>query len=429
MSNASPPSPAASAVQHFQLANGLQVWLRQDPRAPVVTAQLWYHIGSSDETPGKTGLSHALEHLMFQGSGKLTPGQYQHAISRLGATPDAYTTKDGTAFEMSLPVPRLETALEILADSMRSATLGEAEFPKVLDVIKAERRSQIDNSVEQIALERIRQAAYGSSGYAIPVIGHAADLERLRLEDVRGWYDTWYWPNNASLIVVGAIELDALRTLVERQFSGIVQGTLPPRPLPRLARPAAQQRFTLEHPILKTGVAIAFPAPSLATTTQPSQAFALLLLREMLASRLHCTLVRNSPVLSSANVYYNPLQRGDSLFALYGFRNDETDTEQVLGLVSQQIERLRQAPTDTSELERLKARLMAQEVFAQDSHAAQAWLLGLYASSGLDPAQTTQRLDSIRALTSQDMRQAAETCLAADSASVMILQKEQNPDE
>ncbi|MDH0302673.1 MULTISPECIES: pitrilysin family protein [unclassified Pseudomonas] len=419
-----PSSPAAAPVQQFRLANGLHVCLRNDPRAPLVTAQLWYHIGASDEAQGKSGLSHALEHLMFQGSGKLSPSQYQYAIARLGATPDAYTTADSTVFEMSLPVTRLETALEILADSMHSATLGEAEFFKAMSVIKAERSSQIDSNATQIALERIRQCAYGDNGYATPVIGHAGDLARLQPGDVRHWYDTWYQPNNASLMVVGAIGLEELRSLVQRQFSGIARADLPSRRIPVLARPSSERRLTLEHPLLKPGLALAFPVPSLATAKQASQAFSLLSLREILMSRLNRVLVQNSAILSAVRCDYNPMQRGDSLFTVYGLLNRDSDGERALGMVKQQIEHFRQSSLDTAELERTKVRMLAREVFDQDSRVAQAWHLGLYASSGLDPAQMPERGSVIRTLTVQDMRQAASTCLTAAASSVMALQQE-----
>lgn len=206
------PPALAGSVYTFTLANGLRVYLREDNRAPLVSVQLWYHVGSSYEPEGHTGLSHALEHLLFEGSSKLAPGQYSALMSRLGGDPNAFTYPDATVFPLTLPRNRLEIALEALADVMASATLSDMPFARELAVVMAERREDIDNSPLALAVEHHQLLVYGNSGYGNPVTGHKTDLDHMTPTAARTWYQTWYHPNNATLAVAGDIALAQLQS-------------------------------------------------------------------------------------------------------------------------------------------------------------------------------------------------------------------------
>ena len=226
------PAVAQSATTEFSLDNGLKVIVREDHRAPVVVSQLWYKVGSSYETPGSTGLAHALEHMMFKGSSKLGPGESSRVLRELGAQENAFTSDDYTAYYQVLARDRLEVALEMEADRLASLTLPEDEFIREIEVIKEERRMRTDDRPSGLAYERFKALAYPASGYHIPTIGWMHDLDRMTIADLRDWHERWYAPNNATLVIVGDVQPAEIKTLVTRYFADI-----PARPIPAVKQP------------------------------------------------------------------------------------------------------------------------------------------------------------------------------------------------
>ena len=196
-------------THEFRLDNGLKVIVREDHRAPVVVSQVWYKVGSSYETPGKTGLSHALEHMMFKGSNKVGPGEASLILRDLGAQENAFTSDDYTAYYQVLARDRLGVAFELEADRMASLRLPPEEFKREIEVIKEERRLRTDDQPMSKAYELFSAMAFPSSGYHTPTIGWMVDLERMSVGELRAWYEEWYAPNNATLVVVGSLPLKA----------------------------------------------------------------------------------------------------------------------------------------------------------------------------------------------------------------------------
>lgn len=406
------PTPAPSAtprsLHRFTLANGLKVYLREDRRAPLVSAQMWYHVGSSYEPDGHTGLSHALEHVIFEGGSKLAPGQYSALISRLGGEPNAFTNRDATVFPVTLPASRVEIVLEVLADAMASARFDEAAFTRELDIIKAERRTRLDSTPYALALERARLLAHGASRYATPIIGHPQDLEQMTYANVRVWYQSWYHPNNATLVVVGAISPERLRVLVERHFAGLQANRLPPRETPRESASLEQRSQTVAAPGMRPGVIMTFNTPAQATARTPEVALALRLLAVVLAvgasSRLYRRLVRGAKALA-VKAEYEYLQRGDGLFIVSAISSGAP--EEMASLIWHELEVLRQTPPEEQELKRAKASLLSAQIFEQDDIAQQASTIGAYATSGLDPDLPGTEPQAIENLTGEHLRQAA----------------------
>jgi len=230
------------------LDNGLRVIVYRDNRAPVVVSQMWYRVGSSYEAPGQTGISHALEHMMFKGSRKLAPGESSRILRELGAEENAFTGEDYTAFYQVLARDQLEVALEMEADRMATLALPPEEFAKEIEVIKEERRLRTDDNPSALAYERFKALAFPASGYHTPVIGWMDDIERLNVQDLRRWYQSWYAPNNATLVVAGDIWLADLLPLVKRHFGHIPRRELPSpsaihRSSARMCSPRNIQRF------------------------------------------------------------------------------------------------------------------------------------------------------------------------------------------
>lgn len=427
-----PPAPAGS-VHAFTLANGLQVYLREDHRAPLVSVQLWYHVGSSYEPEGHTGLSHALEHLLFEGSSKLAPGQYSSLMSRLGGDPNAFTYADATVFPLTLPGNRLEIALEAMADVMASATLGDAPFARELAVVIAERREDIDNSPWAMAQEHHYLLAYDNSGYGTPVLGHKTDLGHLTPAAARTWYQTWYHPNNATLAVAGDIALPQLQKLVTRHFTAIPAHRLPTRQTPTTPLGRARRAQTMRLKGLYTGVILSFNLPSQGTASSDAQAYALRLLPEILAeghaSTLQRLLVQDTPLLQGLRATYEPWQRGDSLLTFYAFCSPQVTPEAAAERLMLEIEAFRQAAPSKEDLQRAKARLLARQLFERDDIAKQAESIGKQAACGLDPIALVDERQAIEAVTAEQVGLVALEFLTEARAAITFMHHKESADE
>jgi len=307
-------------THEFFLDNGLKVIVREDHRAPVVVSQLWYKVGSSYETAGQTGLSHALEHMMFKGSRKLDAGEASRILRELGAEENAFTSDDYTAYYQVLARDRLAVAFELEADRLASLKLPPEEFAREIEVIKEERRLRTDDKPSSLAYERFKTLAYPASGYRNPTIGWMADLNRMQADELRAWYEQWYAPNNATLVVVGDVSVDEVRNLAERFFGGIEKREVPAakRPL-ELAEPG-ERRLRLHVKTQLPTLLMAFNAPSLATEENARQVHALRLISALLdggySARLPERLERGEELVTSASAWYDAYARGDSLFVL-----------------------------------------------------------------------------------------------------------------
>ncbi|MFO6216418.1 M16 family metallopeptidase, partial [Pseudomonas aeruginosa] len=305
-------------THEFSLDNGLKVIVREDHRAPVVVSQLWYRIGSSYETPGLTGLSHALEHMMFKGSRKLGPGEASRVLRDLGAEENAFTTDDYTAYYQVLARDRLPVALEMEADRMAHLSLPADQFKSEIEVIKEERRLRTDDNPNALAFERFKAAAYPASGYHTPTIGWMADLQRMTIDDLRHWYESWYAPNNATLVVVGDVTADEVKTLAKRYFGEIPWRQLPPARKPlELAEPG-ERRLKLYVRTQLPNLIMGFNVPSLGSSENPREVNALRLIGALLdggySARLASRLERGEELVAGASTYYDAFNRGDSLF-------------------------------------------------------------------------------------------------------------------
>lgn len=436
-----PPSPAhtgcvsldvlASAkpapLHHFRLDNGLSVYLHEDHSAPLAVVQLWYHVGSSHEPPGHSNLSHLLEHLIFQGSSKLPAGQYSRLIARLGGVANATTHDDATSFEMTLPATRLPVALEIMADAMKNANLDPAAFEQEAKTVADERRLRVDNSPIQLAFEQHRMLAHGDNAYAVPSFGYSIDLQEMSLASVRTWYQTWYQPNNATLVVAGAIDPQALRHPVETYFAALPPAPLREKTAPRHSGVLAERSQTLVQPTLVDGLFMSFNVPSQATAPSRETDLALRLLCQILgtgySARLYSQLVRDKRILKRTQLTYDHHVRGDTLLTLSTATvPDRATVQQAATEVWQLIDTLRTAALPEAELEGAKLRLLARQLYERDDLAHQATLIGHAAAAGLDPARHVEEPRIIRDLTSATLQRVASEYLSRERLTTTYLQ-------
>lgn len=404
----------AQPTHEFQLDNGLKVIVREDHRAPVVVSQLWYKIGSSYERPGFTGLSHALEHMMFKGSSKLGPGESSRILRELGAEENAFTSDDYTAYYQVLARDRLPVALEMEADRLASLRLPADEFAREIEVIKEERRLRTEDSPAALAYERFKTAAFPATGYRTPTIGWMADLKRMSVDDLRAWHDAWYSPNNAVLVVVGDVSEDEVKGLAQRYFAAI-----PARPLPAAKAPLelpalGERRLTLKVKTQLPSLLMGFNVPGLASADNPREVQALRLIAALLdggySARLSTRLEREQELVTGASASYDPFTRGDSLFMLSARPNVQQGKtlEQVEAGLWHELELLKTQPPSAEELARVQAQVIAGLVFERDSIASQATSIGQLETVGLSWKLLDQDLEAIKSVTPADIQAAAQ---------------------
>lgn len=400
-------------THEFQLDNGLKVIVREDHRAPVVVSQLWYRIGSSYERPGFTGLSHALEHMMFKGSSKLGPGESSRILRELGAEENAFTSDDYTAYYQVMARDRLPVALEMEADRLASLRLPADEFAREIEVIKEERRLRTEDNPSAQAYERFKTAAFPATGYHTPTIGWMADLKRMTVDDLRAWHNDWYSPNNAVLVVVGDVGEDEVRRLAERYFAAIPSRPLPARRTPLELPAPGERRLTLKVKTQLPSLLMGFNVPGLASSDNPREVHALRLIAALLdggySARLPTRLEREQELVTGASASYDPFTRGDSLFVLSARPNVQAGKtlEQVEAGLWHELELLKNQPPSEDELARVRAQVIAGLVYERDSIASQATSIGQLETVGLSWQLLDEDLEAIKAVTPDDIQAAA----------------------
>jgi len=424
---ASPP-----ATQDFLLDNGLKVVVREDHRSPIVTVQLWLKVGLSYELPGQSGLSHALEHMVYKGSSKACAGEFAAILDKLGASQNAFTGTDFTVFHQTLSSGRAGVAFEILADLMSTAELDAQDFTPELKVIQEERRMRVDDEITTSAHERLNSIAYPTSGYRTSTIGWMHDLRRMNAVQLQQWYQAWYSPDNATLVVVGDVAPGRIKALVQQYFGHLQRRATPAAPIPVELASAGERSLTLHAPIASPRLIMSFNAPSLATALDRRTAHALRLLDMLLAgsgsARIKQQLQLGEAIFTEAQSEYDAFKRGDSLLTISTQLNPDklTDTDEALARLWQVIESLKSKAPEPAELERAKNLLIANTVYAQDDLEGQANTLGLLDTIGLDWRLADQDTDELNKVTPLDIQQVAKTYLTRERLSTAKILPEKN---
>ncbi|MGN7440198.1 M16 family metallopeptidase [Pseudomonas lactis] len=422
-------------THEFTLDNGLKVVVREDHRAPVVVSQVWYKVGSSYETPGQTGLSHALEHMMFKGSAKVGPGEASLILRDLGAEENAFTSDDYTAYYQVLARDRLGVAFELEADRMASLRLPADEFSREIEVIKEERRLRTDDNPMSKAFERFKAMAFPASGYHTPTIGWMADLDRMKVEELRHWYQSWYVPNNATLVVVGDVTPDEVKNLAQRYFGPIPKRDVPPAKIPMELAEPGERLLTLHVQTQLPSVFLGFNVPGLATAEDKRSVQALRLISALLdggySARISEQLERGEELVSAASTNYDAYTRGDSLFTLSATPNPQkkkTVAQAEAGLW-RLLDELKAKPPTAEELERIRAQVIAGLVYQRDSITSQATAIGSLETVGLSWKLMDTELADLQSVTPEDIQKAARTYFTRERLSVAHVLPEETAHE
>ncbi len=422
---ASGESATTTIVHEQRLANGMRVLVKEDQRAPVVVSQIWYRIGSSYEPTGLTGISHMLEHLMFKGTTKYGPNEFSRIIAQLGGRENAFTGRDYTAYFQRLEASRLEKALELEADRMRNLTLDEAEFLKEREVVAEERRMRTDDKPTSLTYERFLATAYVTSGYQHPVIGWMDDIQNWSIADLRNWYQRFYAPNNAMLVVVGDVQAPAVFALAEKHFGSLAPSdiTLPRAraELPMLG----ERRIVVQAPAKLPYFMMGYAVPSLMGIADPKEAYALEVLASVLdggdSARLPRELVRGSQIAASAGAGYDLNSRLQTLFLFDGMPSNGHSVAELQAALEAQIARVQGERVEPSELERIKAQVMAAKVFERDSMFYQAMQIGMLETIGLGWPRMDEYLDGVRAVTAEEIQAVAQKYLQPSNRTIAVL--------
>jgi zinc protease len=411
----------SSGVREFVLSNGLKVLLVESPKAPVVTVQIWYKVGSRNEVMGRAGLSHMLEHMMFKGTERHPKGTFSRTIRKNGGNDNAFTSQDFTAYFENLAADRVELALTLEADRMQGLLLNDKEFQLEREVVKEERRLRTEDDPQSFLVETLFAQAFMVHPYHWPIIGWFSDLNAMTLEDLKNHYDTYYSPNNATLVVVGDIKADALLTTIKRLFEPIPRGPIPPPQ--RIVEPEqrGERRVVVKREAQLPFVMVGYRTPNYAS----EDSYALTILESVLSqgksARLYQSLVYEQKIALAVGAEYNILQAEPELFYCFAVVKPDSKIEDVEHAVYREVERLQQTPPTEQELQRAKNQVEADYIFGQDSMFRQAMLLGQAETAGVGWRHIDKFLERIRTITAQDVQRVAKQYLVSESRTVGIL--------
>ena len=414
-----------ATTTEYRLDNGMKLIVKQDHRAPVVVSQVWYKVGSSYELDGTTGVSHVLEHMMFKGTKKHGPGEFSRLIAENGGRENAFTSRDYTAYFQTLEKNRLPIAFELEADRMRNLRLQEAEFAKEVKVVMEERRLRTEDNAQSLTYEHFNATAFMNSPYRNPIIGWMDDLESMQLPDLQSWYQQWYAPNNAVLVVAGDVEPAAVHKLAKKYFGVHKPSELTPSKPRREVEQKGLRRITVKAPAEVPYLLMGYKVPVLLTAQDDWEPYALEVLAGILdggdSARLTRELVRGKQIAVSAGAGYDLYDRQQSLFLFDGSPAPGHDIAALETALRAQIAALRETPPTTAELERVKAQVLADRVYQEDSVFYQAMKIGTLETIGLDWKKLDEYLPRIQAVTAAQVQQVAQKYLIDDQLTIAVL--------
>lgn len=417
---AAPAAAQTTAPQRpatFTLANGLDVVVIPDRRTPVVTQMIWYKVGSADETPGKSGLAHFLEHLMFKGTNAHPAGEFSQLVSRIGGNENAFTSYDYTGYFQRVPRDQLATVMAFEADRMTGLVLQDENVLPERDVVLEEYNMRVANNPDARLTEQIMAALYLNHPYGRPVIGWRGEIEKLDRKDALAFYRRFYAPNNATLVVAGDVSADEVRPMVEATFGKIApQPAIPAKRIrPQEPPPAGPRTVTLADPrVEQPGLRRYYLVPS-SVTAAPAESAALEVLAQLMGtgsnSLLYRALVVDKPLAVSASAWYQGTAIDPSQFGIAVSPKPGVAFAQVEQAMDEVIANLAQSTVRAEDLERTKTQMIAQAVYAQDSQTTLARWYGAAVTVGLSVDDIRAWPDRIRAVTAEQVRDAARSWL------------------
>jgi zinc protease len=407
---------AGLEVSHFTLDNGLEVVVIPDHRTPVVTHMVWYKVGSADETAGKSGLAHYLEHLMFKGTSKNPLGAFTRAVETLGGRENAFTTDDYTAYFQRTPRNRLKTLMEFEADRMTGLTLKESEVVPELQVVLEEQNMRVANNPAARLSEQMETTLYLNHPYGRPVIGWRHEIEGLTRDDALAFYRRFYTPNNAVVVVAGDVTTDEVRALAEDTYGKVARvAEVPERHRPMEPPQEAPRTVTLADPrVTQPALRRYYLAPS-EHTAAPGESEALDVLACVLGhgtnSRFYRTLVIDQAIALSAGAGYDSIALDYAPFRVAATPKPGTTLPQLEAAMDAVLADVTEHGVTADETERCKNGLIADAIYAQDNQATLARWFGSALTTGATVEQVLAWPDQVRSVTAEQVQAVARRYL------------------
>ncbi len=417
-------APAAAAdeafkAHEFSLANGMQVVVIPDRRAPVVTHQVWFRTGSADDPRDAGGIAHFFEHLMFRGTPKYPDQQFDAVITRNGGQNNANTYYDRTVYYERIAKDRLGLMMELDADRMANLIIDDNTVPSERKVILEERNQRTDNNPDSLFWEQMMAALYLAHPYGIPVIGWRSEIEGLTTEEARAFYDAHYGPNNAILVVAGDVTVDEVKALAEQHYGPLPARTLVPRVRPQEPPPLAARRVAMKDPRAAVPTfARLYLAPSY-TSAKDGEAYALQVMAYVLGgagdtSRLGLALVKGSKTANSISAWYDGDGLDDRMVGVYGQPADGKSAAELEAAVDAELAKFLAEGPSEEELARAKSVLVANAIYARDSQEGMANYYGEGLTYGLTIADLDAWPDRIQAVTAEQVKAVAAKYLTPE---------------
>ncbi|TGQ41281.1 pitrilysin family protein [Mesorhizobium sp. M00.F.Ca.ET.216.01.1.1] len=413
-------------VADFLLDNGMEVVVIPDHRAPIVTHMVWYKIGNADEPPGKSGIAHFFEHLMFKATTNHAAGEFDRAVSAIGGSNNAFTSYDYTAFHETVVPSALGEMMGFEADRMRNLILNDDVIKTERDVILEERRSRIDSDPQAVLDEEVDATLWQNQPYRIPVIGWMQEMEKLNRTDAKAFYDKYYTPNNAVLVVAGDVEPETVKALAEKTYGKVARGPdLPPRIRPVEPEQNTRRTVTLtDARVSVPGFSTQWVVPSY-HTAKPGEAEALDLLAEILGggnrSRLYQELVVKQGIAAEAGAVFQGTMLDATNFTVYAAPRGEARLADVEAAVDAEVARIAKDGVTSDELEKAKDRYVRSVIFARDKQDDMANMYGSTLATGGSVQDVLEWPDRIRKVTVDEVRDVAARYLDLDHSTTGYL--------
>ena len=416
----------SAEVQEFKLDNGLKIVVQEDHRAPVVVSQVWYRAGALDEVNGKTGVAHVLEHMMFKGTKAVPAGKFSRLIAAAGGKENAFTAQDQTTYYQQLEKSNLPLSIKLEADRMANLNLTDEEFAKEIKVVMEERRWRTEDKPQSKVNEQFNSTIYHVHPYGRPVVGWMNDLENMTAADAREWYNTWYAPNNATLVVVGDVNAQDVLKLAKQYFGPLKPHALPARKPQVEPEQKGERRVVVKAQAKLPYVLMGFHVPSLQDADKDVDPYALEILAGVLngnaSARLNQNLVRQSQIAIDVDAGYDMVQRGrQSIFVLDGTPSEGRSVAELEAAILNEVEKIKTGGVTEEELQRVKAQVIAADVYQRDSMFYQAMQIGNLETAGFSWRILKDYPAKLQAVTAEQVQLVAKKYFNKDNLTVATL--------
>ena len=417
---------APPRAEQFTLSNGLTVIVKPDRRAPTAVNMLWVRVGAMDEVDGTSGVAHLLEHMMFKGTPSLKPGEFSRRVAAVGGRENAFTSRDNTGYYQQIPANRLEDVMKLEADRFANNQWDDDEFKRELEVVKEERRLRTDDSPRAQLYEALSAAVWQASPYHRPIVGWMSDLDAMTPADARAFFQRWYVPANAAVVVAGDVDPQEVKRLAEKYYGAIPARAVPARK-PREEPPQAGiRRIDFKAPAEQAYVTLAFKVPKMQAFESTDDALVLTVLSAVLdgysGARLDRALTQGEGrVADSAGSSNGLWARGPVLFYLDGVPAPGKTPEQLEAALREQVAKVARDGVTEAELNRVKTQWVAGEVYKLDSVMNQARELGGYWVQGLQLDSGEKLIQALRGVTAEQVKAVAGRYFGDDQLTVAIL--------